>query len=53
MLMSGTLDIFDGNCDGQNGLHTHLPVNVAFDGEGEIDVTRSLGVNKALKRSTV
>ena len=22
--MSGTFDLFDGHCDGQNGLHTHF-----------------------------
>ena len=45
-LTGGTFDLFDGNCDGQNGLHTHLPINVAFD--GDVDETGSLGVNKAL-----
>ena len=45
-LTGGTFDLFDGNCDGQNGLHTHLPMNVAFD--GDVDMTESLGVNKAL-----
>ena len=34
-LMGGTFDLFDGNCDGQNGLHTHVPVNIAFDSEQE------------------
>ena len=34
---------FDEYCEGQNGLHTHLPVNVAFDAMG------SFGVSKALR----
>ena len=24
-LIGGTFDLFDGHCDGQNGLHTHFP----------------------------
>ena len=42
-LTGGTVDLFDGNCDGQNGLHTHLPVKAAFDNDidkGELDKTR-------------
>ena len=44
-LASGTFDISDGNRDRQSGLHTHLPVNVAFF---TLTVTLTLGVNKAL-----
>ena len=44
-LTGGTFDLFDGNCDRQNGLHTHLSVNVAFD--GDVDLTGSLAVNQA------
>ena len=29
-LTGGNIDIFDGKCDWKNGLHTHLPINVAF-----------------------
>ena len=38
-LMGGTFDLFDG----QNGLHTHLPVNVTFF---TLTVTLMLGVNR-------
>ena len=38
---------FDENCDGQNGLRTSVPINVAFD--GDVDVTGSFGVHKALQ----
>ena len=39
MLTDGTFDLFDGHCDGQNGLHTHIcPVDVTF-------VTQSFDVN--------
>ena len=38
MLMGGTFDLFDGNCDGQNGLYTHLPVKCsAFYVDGNVD----------------
>ena len=29
-LTGGTFDLFNGHCDGQNGLHTHLRVNIVF-----------------------
>ena len=49
-LTGGTFDLFDRNCDRQNGLPTHLPINIAFD--IDVDVTGSLGVNKALLART-
>ena len=41
-LTGGTFDVFDGNCDGQSGLHNHFPVNVM------VTVMESLGVNRPL-----
>ena len=48
MLTGGTFGLFDGNCDGQNGWHTHLPFNIAFD--GYVDMMESLSVNRPLLR---
>ena len=31
----GTFDVFDGNCDGQNGLHTHFACQRYGDGDGD------------------
>ena len=44
-LTGGTFVLSDRHCDGQNGLHTHLPVNVAFF---TLAVTLTLGVNRPL-----
>ena len=29
-LTGGTFDLFDGHCDGQNGLHAHFPIDGVF-----------------------
>ena len=44
-LTGGTFDLFDGYCDGKNGLHTHLPVSIAF-------LTVALGVNRLLRKQS-
>ena len=45
MLTGGTFDLFYGNCDGQNGLHTHFTHqrSVCY-----VDVTLTGGVNRPL-----
>ena len=45
-LTGGTFDLFDGHCDRQNGLHTHLPVmNIVFF---PLTATFTLDVNRLL-----
>ena len=45
MLTGSAFDLFDGNCDGQNGLHTHFARQrtVCY-----VDMTVTLGVNRLM-----
>ena len=47
-LTGGTFDLFDGNCDGQNGLDTHLPVKrIVFYVDGNVDARCKQSLSKA------
>ena len=49
-LTGGTFDLFEGQYDGQNGFHTHLPVNVVLF---TLTVTLTLGVNMPKTKSGI